>query len=90
MGTIGSVITLLNLFFKALPFARAWFETLVKGYVAKKIEEHDTEFAMAVIGVIKYKDQSILERAIGSSNAGASARDQTDVEQVPASEWNDL
>lgn len=84
---MGEVFSVIYGVLKALPILDSWFKALVHFYVDLQIAAHDKDFAEALVALIKNKDQSILEKAMGSSNAGKPAVDQTDVDSIPAGDF---
>jgi len=84
---MGEILSVAYGVLKALPILDSWFKALVAFYVNAQIKEHKKDFAESIVALIKDKDQTILERAIGSSNAGKPSVDRTDVEEIPAGEF---
>lgn len=79
MTFISAILALLQ----AIPILDKWFVQLSLAYAAKMLANHDADFANANIALIKSYDQSLLEAAIGSANAGQSGTDQNGVHDRP-------
>lgn len=79
MTWISAIVALIE----AIPTVNSWFESLALAWAAKQLANHKTDFANAHIALIKQNDQTLLEKAIGSVNAGQSGTDQRDIEDRP-------
>lgn len=79
MSVISAIISLLE----AIPTLAAWFNDLALAWAAHELSVHDEAFAKAHLALIKEHDQTLLEQAIGSQNAGQSSADPTDIIDRP-------
>lgn len=76
---ISTVLALL----KAIPVLDGWFKQLAIAWADMKLREHDREFAEAHIALMRDRDQTLLEGAIGSPNAGKPGMDNRDIVDRP-------
>lgn len=72
---------------KAIPIVDSWFKNLFEFYLQEQIKAHDAEFVKAMDSLINKHDQTDLETAIGSTNAGKPAVNQDGVDSVSADEF---
>lgn len=79
MTWISAVLSLLE----AIPTLNSWFQSLALAWADHELSVHNTDFANAHIALIKQHDQTLLEQAIGSTNAGQTGTDQTDLQDRP-------
>lgn len=79
MAVISAILALLQ----AIPTLNAWFQQLALAWAAKQLADHDADFARAHIALIQQHDQTLLEQAIGSTNAGKPGADQGDIVDRP-------
>lgn len=79
MTIISAILSLLE----AIPTLNSWFQSLALAWADHELSVHNNNFAQAHIALIKQHDQTLLEGAIGSVNAGLPSTDQTDVQDRP-------
>lgn len=79
MTIISAILALLQ----AIPTLNSWFQNLALAWAAKQLADHNSDFAAAHLALIKQNDQTLLEQAIGSVNAGKSGTDQSDIVDRP-------
>lgn len=59
---------------KAIPWFQQKFDELMMAYAEMQIKAHDKAFTEAMVALINDHDQTKLEEAIGSDNAGKPAK----------------
>lgn len=79
MTIISAILALLQ----AIPTLNNWFNSLALAWAAKQLADHDSDFARAHIALIQQHDQTLLEDAIGSINAGKPGVDTRDLVDGP-------
>lgn len=79
MSWIQAVLALI----KAIPWFQEKFDELMVVYVKWRVESHDKEFTSAMLSLINNHDQTKLEEAIGSDNAGKPALRRDGIRERP-------
>ena len=68
---------------KAIPWFQKKFDELMMAYAEMQIKAHDKAFVEAMAALINDHDQTKLEEAIGSDNAGKPALRRDGIRERP-------
>jgi len=82
MSWISAVLALV----KAIPWFQEKFDELMMAYVEWKVAAHEKRFVDSLAALIGVRDQTKLEEAIGSDNAGKPAIRRDGVQERPRNE----
>jgi hypothetical protein len=78
-----TIISAILAILQDIPTLDKWFQELFSAYMDAQLKAQNDAFANAQIAIVKEHDQTLLEKAIGSKNAGLSSLDQTDIVDRP-------
>lgn len=81
MGIAESVLAIIVGILKAIPVLDSWFQQIAEARYKQALADHEQSFTDGMQKLLQSHDQSGLEEAIGSSNAGAPSSRRDGVQE---------